>query len=468
LHLLGSTALDLARLQFATTTIYHFLFVPVTIGMAWFVAGMQTLWRLTGQQRYLRMTRFFGKLFLINFALGVVTGIVQEFQFGMNWSAYSRYVGDVFGAPLAIEGLAAFFLESTFLGLWIFGWDRLKAGTHLAMIWLVALGTSASAYFILAANAWMQHPVGYKLVGNHAEMTSLEKVFFQSLQITEFFHVIVASLLTAALIVLAVCAYWLRRGREPEMFRSAARAALVVALAASAATVFIGHFQGQILEREQPMKMAASEALYTTGKGVSLSLFAVGPWERHPKRTNVNVTFPHLLSLLATSSWNGEVQGIDAVQAAERQKFGPGDYTPIIGAVYWTWRVMSGVGVVVFLFSALGLWLSRGGRALERSRRFTWWTYVFVALPFLANTAGWLFTEMGRQPWIVYGLLLTQNAVSPRVGVASVAVTLAGFTLIYALLGGVEAWLMLRAVKSGPEESSSELRPGHPLPHLVY
>ena len=468
LALLGSAALNLARLQFATTTIYHFLFVPVTIGMAWFVAGMQTLWHLTGQQRYLRMTRFFGKLFLINFALGVVTGIVQEFQFGMNWSAYSRYVGDVFGAPLAIEGLAAFFLESTFLGLWIFGWDRLKAGTHLAMIWLVALGTSASAYFILAANAWMQHPVGYKLVGNHAEMTSLEKVFFQSLQITEFFHVIVASLLTAALIVLAVSAYWLRRGRESEMFHTAARGALVVALVASAATVFIGHFQGQILEREQPMKMAASEALYTTGKGVPLSLFAVGPWERHPKRTNVNVKFPHLLSLLATSSWNGEVQGIDEVQATEQQKFGPGDYTPIIGAVYWTWRVMAGVGVLVFLFSVLGLWLSRGGRGLARSRRFTWWTYVFLGLPFLANTAGWIFTEMGRQPWIVYGLLLTRNAVSPRVGVASVALTLAGFTLIYAVLGAVEAWLMVRAVKSGPEEPFSDVVQGQPLPHLVY
>jgi cytochrome bd ubiquinol oxidase subunit I len=464
----ASTALTLARLQFATTTVYHFLFVPVTIGMAWFIAAMQTLWHLSGKERYLRMTRFFGKLFLINFALGVVTGIVQEFQFGMNWSVYSRYVGDVFGAPLAIEGLAAFFLESTFLGLWIFGWDRLKAGTHLAMIWLVALGTTASAYFILAANAWMQHPVGYRLVGGHAEMTSLERVFFQSLQITEFFHVIVAAWLTAAMLVLAVSAYWLRRGRELEMFRSAARGALVVSLVASAAVIFIGHFQGQILEREQPMKMAASEALYTSGRGVGLSLFAVGPWERHPKRTSVNITFPHILSILASSSWNGKVEGINEVQAAYQKKYGPGDYTPVVGAIYWEWRVMVGIGVLAFLFSVLGLWLGRGGRGLERSPRFLWWTYVFLALPFVANTAGWLFTEMGRQPWIVYGLQLTRNAVSPRVDVAAVALTLAGFTAIYALLGAVEAWLMTRAVKAGPEQPFPELVPGQPLPNLVY
>ena len=466
--LIASAALNLARLQFATTTVYHFLFVPVTIGMAWFVAGMQTLWHLSGNERYLRMTRFFGKLFLINFALGVVTGIVQEFQFGMNWSLYSRYVGDVFGAPLAIEGLAAFFLESTFLGLWIFGWDRLKTGTHLAMIWLVALGTTASAYFILAANAWMQHPVGYRLAGGHAEMTSLERVFFQPLQITEFFHVIVAALLTAAMLVLAVSAYWLRRGNEVEMFRGAARGALVVGLVASAGVIFIGHFQGQILERDQPMKMAASEALYTSGNGVGVSLFAVGPWERHPKRTSVNITFPHILSILTTTSWNGKVEGINEAQAASVKKYGPGDYTPIVGAVYWEWRVMVGIGVLAFLFSALGLWLARGGRGLERSRRFTWWTYVFLALPFLANTAGWLFTEMGRQPWIVYGLLLTRDAVSPRVDVAAVALTLAGFTALYGVLAGVEAWLMARAVKAGPEPELPGLVHGQPLPNLVY
>jgi cytochrome bd ubiquinol oxidase subunit I len=466
---IASTALNLARWQFAVTTVYHFLFVPVTIGMAWFVAGMQTLWHISGKERYLRMTRFFGKLFLINFALGVVTGIVQEFQFGMNWSDYSRYVGDVFGAPLAIEGLAAFFLESTFLGLWIFGWDRLRRGVHLAMIWLVAIGTTGSAYFILAANSWMQHPVGYRKVGNHAELVSLEQVFFQSLQITHFFHTIGASLLTAGFLVLAVSAYWLRRGRDLELFRGAARGALVVILAASIIVIVVGHFQAQILTREQPMKMAAAEALYKTSRPAPLSLFAVGPWARHPSRTNVDIVIPHGLSLLATSSWNGKVEGIDQIQAAYRAKYGPGEYTPIIGTVYWTWRIMVGIGFLALLISLVGLWLTRGGRGLERSRRFTRWTYAFLALPFLANTAGWLFTEMGRQPWIVQGLLLTRNAVTPTNSVVVVAITLGGFAATYAVLAGVEAWLMVRAVKAGPEEDYGfEIPEDAALPPLVY
>ncbi len=466
--MIASTALELARWQFAVTTVYHFLFVPVTIGLAWFVAGMQTAWYRTRDERYLRMTRFFGKLFLINFALGVVTGIVQEFQFGMNWADYSRYVGDVFGAPLAIEGLAAFFLESTFLGLWIFGWDRLAPKVHLATIWLVAIGTTASAYFILAANSWMQHPVGYRKVGDHAEMTSLGKVFFQGLQLTHFFHTIAASLVTGGLVVLAVSAYWLRRARDVELFRSSARAALVVTLFASATAIVVGHFQAQLLTREQPMKMAAAEALYKTSAPAPLSLFAVGPWARHPKRTNVDIRLPHGLSVLATNSWNGKIKGIDEIQREYQQRYGPGDYTPIVGSEYWAWRIMVGLGILAFLFSALGLWLSRGGRGLERSHRFTWWAYVFLALPFLANTAGWLFTEMGRQPWIVQGLLLTRDAVSPRVGVASVALTLSGFAALYGILAGVEGWLMAHAVKSGPEEELPAVPRGAPLPPLVY
>jgi cytochrome d ubiquinol oxidase subunit I len=461
-------ALDLARWQFAVTTVYHFLFVPVTIGMAWFVAGFQTAWWRTGEERYLRLTRFLGKLFLINFALGVVTGIVQEFQFGMNWSSYSRYVGDVFGAPLAIEGLAAFFLESTFLGLWIFGWDRLRAGVHLAMIWLVAIGTTASAYFILAANTWMQHPVGYRKVGDHAELTSLGRVFFQNLQITHFFHTIAAALLTASLLVLAVSAYWLRRGRELALFRCSARVALVVTVIGSVTVIVVGHFQAQTLTDVQPMKMAAAEALYKTSAPAPLSLFAVGPWERHPKRTNVDIKLPHALSLLATNSWNGRIKGIDEIQREYQQRYGPGDYTPIVGSEYWAWRIMVGLGFLALAFGALGLWLSRGGRALERSRRFTRWTYAFLALPLLANTAGWLFTEMGRQPWIVQGLLLTRDAVSPRVGVASVALTLASFTALYGILAGIEAWLMAKAVRSGPEQTLGPLVPDSPLPPLVY
>jgi cytochrome d ubiquinol oxidase subunit I len=463
-----STAVDLARWQFATTTIYHFVFVPVTIGLAWFVAGMQTWWRRTGDERYLRMARFFGKLFLINFALGVVTGIVQEFQFGMNWSVYSRYVGGVFGPPLAVEGLAAFFVESTFIGLWVFGWDRLRPAVHLATIWLVAIGTTASAFFILAANSWMQNPVGYRKAADHAEMTSIGRVFFQNLQITHFFHTVAASLVTAGLLVLAVSVYWLRRGRDLELFRSSARGALWVTLVASVVVILVGHFQAQILTEKQPMKIAAAEALYETKAPAPLSLFAVGPWAKHPKRVNVNIEVPRLLSLLATNSWNGRIRGINDVQREYQRRYGPGDYTPIIGSIYWTWRIMVGLGFLALFFSAGGLWLIRRGRALERARRFMWLSYAFVALPFIANTAGWLFTEMGRQPWIVQGLLLTRQSVSPNVSTASVALSLAGFTATYGILAVVEAWLMTHAVKRGPEETLATLVPGAPLPPLVY
>ncbi len=314
-------ALDLARWQFAVTTLYHFLFVPVTIGLAWFLVGMQTAWYRTGDERWLRLTRFFGKLFLINFALGVVTGIVQEFQFGMNWSAYSRYVGDIFGAPLAIEGLAAFFIESTFLGLWIFGWEHLKPKVHLATIWLVAIGTTASAYFILAANSWMQHPVGYKLnpVTHRAEMTSIFKVLTNSTLIRAFGHTIAAArahgrdararrrrLAPAARGTRPSCS---RRSRASRSGRRSPR---------GVATVLLGHTQAQLMTKQQPMKMAAAEALYQTRTGAPFSLFDIGPWAKHPNKSLVNIAIPHGLSILADNSWNGTVQGINDIQAAVR------------------------------------------------------------------------------------------------------------------------------------------------------
>ncbi|MFG2084744.1 MULTISPECIES: cytochrome ubiquinol oxidase subunit I [unclassified Spirillospora] len=461
------TTAVLDRWQFAVTIIYHFLFVPVTIGLAWFVAGMQTAWHRTGHEHYLRMTRFFGKLFLINFALGVVTGIVQEFQFGMNWSVYSRFVGSVFGAPLAIEGLVAFFLESTFIGLWIFGWDRLRPRIHLAMIWLVVAGVTASAYFILAANTWMQRPIGYEMNEGRAEMTSLGDVLLQPLQITHFFHTIAASLITAGLLVIAVSAYRIRKEKDVRLFRGAARGALWVTLWSSVVVIGVGHFQAQILVNEQPMKMAAAEALYETRAPAPLSLLAIGPWEKHPDRVNVDIALPNGLSVLATNDWNGEIRGINDIQREYREKYGPGDYTPIIGSIYWSWRVMIAVGLLVLLFSALWLWLARR-RGLERSRTFAWWAYAFLGLPFLANTAGWLLTEMGRQPWIVQGLLRTHDAISPKVGSGQVIGTLIGFTVLYGVLAVIEAWLIVRAVKAGPEQPAPELTREDPLPPMLY
>jgi cytochrome bd ubiquinol oxidase subunit I len=446
-------ALDLARWQFAVTTLYHFLFVPVTIGMAWFIVGMQTAWHRSGDERWLRLTRFFGKLFLINFALGVVTGIVQEFQFGMNWSAYSRYVGDIFGAPLAIEGLAAFFLESTFLGLWIFGWDRLKPKVHLATIWIVAIGSTASAYFILAANSWMQHPVGYKLnpVTHRAELTSIAQILTNDTLIRAFGHTIAAAVLTAAMLVLGVAAWHVRRGAEAALFRPVVVVALWATLAAGLATALIGHAQGQLMTKEQPMKMAAAEALYQTESGAHFSLFALGPWQRHPDANVANIAIPHALSILADNSWNGTVEGINDIEAQYEKQYGPGDYKPIVGVTYWTFRIMTGLGFLAVLIAAGGLWLTRKPGRLEgspRALRFLVWA---IALPFVANLAGWIFTEMGRQPWIVQGLLLTKDAVSPSVGAWSVGLSLAGFTALYGVLAAVEAALMIRAAQAGPD-----------------
>lgn len=469
-------ALDLARWQFAITTLYHFLFVPVTIGTAWFLVGMQTAWYRTGDEKWLRLTRFFGKLFLINFALGVVTGIVQEFQFGMNWSAYSRYVGDIFGAPLAIEGLAAFFLESTFLGLWIFGWDRLKPKVHLATIWLVALGTTASAYFILAANSWMQHPVGYRLnpETKRAELTSIAQVLTNSTLIRAFGHTIAAALLTSAMLVLGVAAWHLRRGGDRALFRPAATVALWATLAAGLATVLIGHAQGQLMTRQQPMKMAAAEALYETRSGAPFSLFDIGPWQRYPNKSLVSIAVPHALSILADNSWNGRVEGMNDIQRRYAAAYGPGNYKPIVGATYWSFRIMTGIGFLAVILAAVGLWLARRPGRLEGSDRYLRLAVWAIALPVLANLAGWVFTEIGRQPWIVQGLLLTRDAVSPTVGAWSVGLTLAGFTLLYGALAAVEAVLLIRAVKHGPdpEGAYAEVRPtdGTPtrIPALTY
>ena len=446
-------ALDLARWQFAVTTLYHFLFVPVTIGTAWFLVGMQTAWYRTGDERWLRLTRFFGKLFLINFALGVVTGIVQEFQFGMNWSAYSRYVGDIFGAPLAIEGLAAFFIESTFLGLWIFGWDRLKPKVHLATIWLVAIGSTASAYFILAANSWMQHPVGYKInpVTHRAELTSIAQLFTNSTLVQAFGHTIAAAVLTASMLVLSVAAWHLRRGRDVPMFMPVAKIALWATLAAGVATVLLGHAQGQLMTKQQPMKMASAEALYTTEKGARFSLFDIGPWQKRPSKSLVSIAIPHGLSILADNSWNGTVEGINDIQKEYAQKYGPGDYKPIVGVTYWGFRIMAGLGFLAVLIAIAGLWLARLPGRLERSGRFLRLAVLAVSLPLVANLAGWLFTEMGRQPWIVQGLLLTKDAVSPTVGPWSVGLTLVGFTALYGILAAVEAKLMIGAAQAGPD-----------------
>jgi cytochrome d ubiquinol oxidase subunit I len=456
-------AFDLARLQFAMTTIFHFFFVPLSVGLAFITAITQTTWHRTQDPVHLRMTRFWGKLFLINFALGVVTGIVLEFQFGMNWSSYSRFVGDVFGGPLAMEGLAAFFLESTFLGLWIFGWKRLPPRVHLASIWLVAIGTCISAFFILTANAWMQNPVGYALnpETGRAELVDIWAVLTNPRLWVMFPHTILAGLATGGAFVIGVSAWHLRRGQNHRGFRHSIAVASVVTLLATLGVAFTGHQQAQMVARQQPMKIASAEALWETERGAGWSLFAVGDVENG--RNHINIQIPHLTSVLATNTWNGEVRGINDLQAEYVQRFGPGSYVPVVGVLYWSFRAMVGAGMLLILVSLIGLWLLRRER-LQGARWFLRLAPLAIALPYVANSTGWVFTEMGRQPWIVQGVMKTADGVSATVGLGYVLTTLLGFTAIYGLLTVVGVYLLSKYARSEPpavDEPSAE-------PALVY
>jgi cytochrome d ubiquinol oxidase subunit I len=390
-------AIDVARWQFGVTTVYHFLFVPLTIGLGPLVAIFQTLWHRTGDERYLRLTKFYGKLFLINFAMGVVTGIVQEFQFGMNWSDYSRFVGDVFGAPLAIEALLAFFLESTFLGLWIFGWDRLHRRVHLATIWIAALGSVLSAYFILAANSWMQNPVGYRVdpVTGRAALTDFGAVLTNKVALITFPHTLAGSLLVAGALIVAVSLWHVRRaGSDVDTHRSALRFGAWVAIGAAAAVVVTGDVQGKVMTEVQPMKMAAAEALYATEQPAALSVFTVGTLDG--SREVFAIKVPYVLSFLGTGDVDGRVEGIDDLQARYVAEFGPGSYTPVIPVTYWSFRLMIGFGVLAALVAAWALWAHRGGRT-PGSRWLARAGLVLPLLPLAANAFGWIFTEMGRR-----------------------------------------------------------------------
>ncbi len=346
----------------------------------------------------------------------------------------------------------AFFLESTFIGLWLFGWNKLSPKLHLATIWLTAFGTVLSAYFILAANSWMQHPVGYRLnpVLHKAELTSIWKVLTNSTLLLAFPHTVLGAMLTAGMLVLGISAYGLLRGRSIDVYRRSIRRVLPFTLAAAIGTAAFGHAQGTLMEKQQPMKMAAAEALYTSTKGASLSIFAVGPFERHPEHLNTDIRIPHLLSIIGTASWNGEVKGINQVNREEQEKFGPGDYVPIIGVTYWTFRLMAGAGVLLLLIPLIGLLLLSKGR-LERSRWYLRTAVAGISLPIIANLTGWIFTEMGRQPWVVYGLLRTNEARSPLVGSASIIITVVGYTLLYGILLLVGGKLFLKDIAEGPE-----------------
>ncbi len=463
---------DLARWQFATTSIYHFLFVPVTIGLAFLVAILQTAWHRNGNPEYRRVTRFFGTLLLINIAVGVVTGIVQEFEFGMNWSSYSRFVGDVFGGPLAMEGLAAFFLESTFLGLWLFGWDRLPKRVHLACIWLVAIGAMLSAAFIMAANSWMQHPVGYVLNSSGQPVLNDIGALFTNPTFTwSYVHVLLASLITGALVMLSVSAWHLRKERAVEAFRHTASVSLAVLIPTILLTMFVGSELGVVETKYQPMKIAAAEGQWNTCQPCSFSLFQIGGGNNDQTPSQI-IEIPHLLSLLATNSWNGKVVGLNQLQAQYVKQYGPGNYVPDVFIQYWSMRIMAYLASLVVLLALWGGWLMHRG-SLVRSKLFLRLSVWAVVTPFLMNTAGWMLTENGRQPWIVQGLMKTATANSPSVTSTDIWISLIVFVLIHLALGAADLWLMLRySRKELGQEDEHAGEPSEPgaaaVPVLTY
>ncbi|MEU0078940.1 cytochrome ubiquinol oxidase subunit I [Micromonospora tulbaghiae] len=444
-------ALDVARWQFGVTTVYHFLFVPLTIGLSVLVAILQTMWHRTGNERYLKLTKFYGKLFLINFAMGVVTGIVQEFQFGMNWSDYSRFVGDIFGAPLAIEALVAFFLESTFIGLWIFGWDRLPKRLHLAAIWAAAIGTNLSAYFILAANSFMQNPVGFRINpdSGRAELTDFVAVLTNKVALVTFPHTLAGAFLVAGSLMVTVGLWHVMRNRDSAdagAYRFATRLGSWVVLFSSALVVLTGDIQGKIMTEVQPMKMAAAEGLYTTESPASFSVLTVGSLDG--SRELFAIKIPYLLSFLGTGDPNGTVQGINDLQAQYASQYGPGNYAPIIPVTYWSFRFMIAFGLAAAAIALLVLWSQRKGRT-PTSKWLLRAGLVMPVLPLLANSFGWIFTEMGRQPWIVFGEMLTRDGVSRSVSLTEVLTSFTAFTLIYAALAVVEFKLLVRYARAG-------------------
>ncbi len=456
-------ALDLARWQFGIITVYHFLFVPITIGLSALVAVCETLWVRREHEHWLRLTKFFGKLFLVNFALGVATGIVQEFQFGMNWSDYSRFVGDIFGAPLAIEGLLAFFLESTFLGLWIFGWDRLPRAVHAGCIWVVHVGTLLSAYFILAANSWMQHPVGYSYNPRtgRAELNDFAAVLFNKVQLVTFPHTVLAAYLTGAAFMLGVSLWLTVRRTTPvedrAMYRKAIRLSSVVLLVAGLGVAVSGDVSGKVMTEVQPMKMAAAEALYHSEKPAAFSILTIGSLDGSQEKWSVKL--PGVLSFLATGTWDGRVEGIDELRAQYAQTYGADPGT----AYYSAGRLHAGDPGDLLELPADDRARPRRRRArrpravADAARRVPvarGWAWVAIALPLLplgANSFGWLFTEMGRQPWSVFGLMTTASSVSPGVGAGEVLTSLVTLTLLYGVLAVVEIGLTLKIVRAGAD-----------------
>ena len=446
----------LSRLQFALTTIYHWLFVPLTLGLGWFVAFFQTRYYQTKDETWHKMTKFWGKLFLINFAIGVVTGIVQEFQFGMNWSEYSRYVGDIFGAPLAVEALMAFFLESTFLGIWIFGEGRVSEKVHLASIWLVAIGSNLSALWILLANGFMQAPPPnsyvYNEVNGRLELVNFFALIGNPKGWIFFWHTISDGVAMAAFLILAVSAYHIARKQNTEFFKRSFSIASVAGLIAGVLIFLGGHTMGQYMAEVQPMKLAAVEAVWETEQPASFSLLTIG--DLSGKQEIWSIRIPYAMSFLACNNFTCEVKGVNELQATYEQQYGPGDYIPLMVVTYWTFRIMMAFGLLMIAITAFFVWADMRGN-IANAKWMKWVPWMLI-LPYLANASGWILTEMGRQPWIVYGLLKVQDAVSPNLTQVDLLISLIGYTAVYGSLAVAMVYLMKKYAIAGPDAAMHE------------
>lgn len=444
------SVLELSRLQFASTTIFHYFYVPVSIGLAFAIAIMQTMYVVKNDESYKKLTKFFGNLFLINFAVGVVTGILQEFQFGMNWSTYSRFVGDVFGPSLAIEGLLAFFMESTFIGIWIFGWNRLSKRVHLLSIWLVSIGTILSAFWILSANSFMQNPVGFEMVDGRAQMNSISAILTNPHLWSQFPHVLFTALATGAFLVVGISAWKILRGHQVEMFKKSFRIAISIAAVASVIVLFTGHRQTQYIVESQPMKLAAAEGLWETSSDPA-AFNVIAKIDSENRRNDFELQIPGILSFLAFNEFSGQLEGLNQLQEQYEAKYGPGNYIPPVKTLFWSFRAMVGSGSIMLLLSLYGLYLSFKDKLVKKKRYLKWMVYA-IALPFIANTTGWIMTEMGRQPWVVFGVMKTEDAVSPGVTFNEVLFSFISFTTLYAILAGITIFLYVRHIRKENHE----------------
>lgn len=449
----------LARFQFAMTTIFHFFFVPFTIGTGFAVAVMETMYVRSKNELYKKMAKFWGNIFLLSFAVGVVTGIIQEFQFGMNWSDYSRFVGDIFGAPLAIEALLAFFMESTFLGLWIFTWDRMKPKVHVIFIWLTAFASILSAFWILAANSFMQHPVGYTLKNGRAEMNDFGALLSNHQVWYEFSHVIAGAITMGGIIIAGLSAFQLlkKSQKAKDFFKKSLRLGLVISLVGSVAVITAGDLQMKDLVTQQPMKFAATEGNYKdTGDPAAWTLIAWANEKDHTQAFGVDI--PYMLSILAYNKPSGSIKGMNTVNKELTVKYGNKNYYPSVNTLFYSFRVMAAFGALMFLVSALGLFFTRKKKpSLYEHKWMLWIIGLTTFTPFMANTAGWLITELGRFPWTVYGLFTMKQSVSPNVSVTSLFISNTVYFLLFAGLASVMVYLVIRELHKGPDYEEKKL-----------